>query len=595
MATAHSPRPANAEETPRAQIRQLEPRASSRARRRLFLLATLILLVLAVGPPLFTLNSFRNRLESAMSAAVSRKVTVQKVHLRLLPSPGFNLDHFEIQDDPAFGSEPLVRAENVSATLRLSSLWRGRVEVSSLSLEDPSLNLVRSADGHWNLEALLMHATQVPVAPTAEARAEVRPRFPYIECNNGRINFKFGDEKKVYVLVDADFALWLASENKWETRLKARPVRTDADLSDTGTLKISGSFERAASLRETPLHLNLSLERAQLGQLTHLIYGRDRGWRGRIDGEGTLSGSPAVLNGAAKISVTDFRRYDIATSDSFNAEARCDGILALTNRDEADSSFPVGARILRGSCTWPRDKGIINATGYYLPGMRTGSVQVMAASFPLASLVTLAKHMKRGIADDLTADGTLNGRIALHRGVVPTEPGAMVQDGREHWTLTADPVLRSSFFSRPVESGIWVFNFDEPAASVALTPGPKGNRAEPPAQLTLLPTLIPLGGATPSQLAATVTSNGYDLRLEGEADTQRLQDFLQALGLPGLERIQSKPASVQELAASARKEAPTTARVNLDISGAWSGFAPASMAGSFRREVPQKLARRTLQ
>ncbi|HEV2112951.1 MAG TPA: AsmA family protein, partial [Terriglobales bacterium] len=479
MATAQAPQTPGHQESlhEQAEIEQSGP--SPRRKRRLFYLALLILLVLALAPPLFTLNSFRNRLESAMSAAVSRKVTVKNVHLRLLPAPGFNLEGFEIQDDPAFSPEPLLRADEVSATLRLSSLWRGKVEVATLSLQEPSLNLVRGADGHWNLESLLTHATQVPVAPTAKARAEVRPRFPYIECSNGRINFKIGDEKKVYVLVDADFALWLASEDKWETRLKARPVRTDADLGDTGTLKISGSFERAASLRETPLHLNLSLERAQLGQLTHLIYGRDRGWRGRIDAEGTLSGSPAVLNGAGKISVADFRRYDIGTSDSFNAEIRCDGVLASTNQNGANA-FPVGTRILRGSCTWPGDTGIINATGYYLPGLRSGSVQMMAASFPLSTLVTLAKHMKRGIADDLTAEGALNGRITLHRGAVPSEPGAMVQDGREHWTLTANPVLRSNAFPQPIEAGIWVLNFEEPAAGAALMQGFKAQRASAP-------------------------------------------------------------------------------------------------------------------
>ena len=597
MFAAHSP--AAPPETPASLNDELElesRRAAARRRkRRLFCVALLILLVLAFGPLLFTLNSFRNRLESAMSAAVGRKVTVKNVHLRLLPTPGFNLDGFQIHDEPAFGSEPLLRAEKVSAVLRLSSLWRGKVEVSSLSLQEPSLNLVRAADGHWNLEALLTHATQVSVAPTARAQAESRPRFPYIECNNGRINFKVGDEKKVYALMDADFALWLASENKWETRLKARPVRTDADLGDTGTLKISGSFERAASLRETPLHLNLSLERAQLGQLTHLIYGRDRGWRGGIDAEGTLSGSPAILNGAAKISVTDFGRYDITSTDAFNAEIRCEGILAATDQAEADSSFPSGTRILRGSCTLPRDKGIINATGYYLPGLRTGSMQIVAASFPLSTLAMLAKHMKRGIAPDLSADGVLNGRIALHRGNVPAEPGAMIQDGREHWTLTANPVLHSSPFP-PLDAGVLVLNFEQPAAltSTAAAMHAQARHADAPAQLTLLPAPMLLGGATPAVLSASATAAGYDMTLQGEVDDQRLEHFLQALGLPTVSALKPlKPAGT--LVAASTKPEAARARVNLDISGAWSGFSAPVAAGTVRAETPQKLAGRTVQ
>ncbi len=78
----------------------------------------------------------------------------------------------------------------------------------------------------WNLQSLLLRASQTPAAPTAKARPEARLRFPYIEGEGGRINFKSGMEKKVYALSEADFALWLASENEWNLRLRARPMRT---------------------------------------------------------------------------------------------------------------------------------------------------------------------------------------------------------------------------------------------------------------------------------------------------------------------------------------------------------------------------------
>ena len=65
-------------------------------------------------------------------------------------------------------------------------------------------------------------------------RSEARPGFPYIEADHGRINFKFGQEKKPYTLTEANFALWQDSENAWGMRLRAQPMRTDFNLSDTG-------------------------------------------------------------------------------------------------------------------------------------------------------------------------------------------------------------------------------------------------------------------------------------------------------------------------------------------------------------------------
>ena len=65
-------------------------------------------------------------------------------------------------------------------------------------------------------------------------------------------------------------------------RMEAQPVRTDFNLSDTGTLKVSGSWQRSASLRQTPLKFNLQWDSAQLGQMTKLAYGDDKGWRGSM-------------------------------------------------------------------------------------------------------------------------------------------------------------------------------------------------------------------------------------------------------------------------------------------------------------------------
>ncbi len=56
-----------------------------------------------------------------------------------MPRPGLILSGFVVADDPSFGAEPMLRAENVTAYLRLSSLWRGRLEIGTLALENPSL------------------------------------------------------------------------------------------------------------------------------------------------------------------------------------------------------------------------------------------------------------------------------------------------------------------------------------------------------------------------------------------------------------------------------------------------------------------------
>jgi len=78
-------------------------------------------------------------------------------------------------------------------------------------------------------------------------------------------------------------------------RLKAQPVRTDFNLSDTGQLRVSGTWKRAETLRQTPLQLTAEWSHAQLGQLTKLVAGNDKGWRGGVTLTANVTGTPADL------------------------------------------------------------------------------------------------------------------------------------------------------------------------------------------------------------------------------------------------------------------------------------------------------------
>ena len=86
-----------------------------------------------------------------------------------------------VGEDPAFGYEYFLRAEHLSAGLRWSGLLRGHFEFGTLSFSRPSLILVRSSRGQWNLERWLPPAKSVsaqtppiygppsPAPPTAVA------------------------------------------------------------------------------------------------------------------------------------------------------------------------------------------------------------------------------------------------------------------------------------------------------------------------------------------------------------------------------------------------------------------------------------------
>src|SRR5664279_3776673 len=145
-------------------------------------LALLLLLAASVVlPPLFNISRYKRRIATSISTSIGRPVHMSTVRLHLLPRPGFEISDFEVEEDPAFGDEPMLRSASVVASIRLSSLWRGRLEMGRINLDEPSLNLVRDAHGRWNFGTVLIKASQSEIAPTPQVRSGSALRFPYIE------------------------------------------------------------------------------------------------------------------------------------------------------------------------------------------------------------------------------------------------------------------------------------------------------------------------------------------------------------------------------------------------------------------------------
>jgi AsmA family/AsmA-like C-terminal region len=478
-------------------------------------------------------NRLRARIVSSISSAVGRPVEVASVNLRVLPQPGFDLEGFVMRDDPEFSAEPLIRAQEVTAVLRVIPLLRGKIEISRLNLSDPSLNLVRNDAGHWNLEELLQRTSEIAVAPTSKAKSEPRPGFPYIEASGARINFKFHHEKLPYALTDADFALWQDSENAWGMRMEAQPVRTDFNLTDTGTVKVSGSWQRAASLRDTPLKFTAQWNRAQLGQLTKLVYGDDKGWRGAILLTATLSGTPADLKVATQASLQDFRRYDIVAGGPLLLSAHCDGHYSSIDRllSQIDCHAPVndGEIALKG-----------NVTGLYHPS--SYDLSLSAHDVPLQGLVGLLRHTKGDIPKDLIAVGKINGSV----NVMSINRMSAVWKGEGE---TTGLHLASKSTKADLSLERIRFAVSRPDARHV-------------AFVDIGPLAVAMGRPTPVSVSARLSRTGYNVQVQGDAQVRRLLQSAETIGLPVPKFSADGPA-----------------KVDFQIAGEWRGFAAPKITG----------------
>jgi hypothetical protein len=516
---------------------------SSTRKRRVVLAAGLIVLALFLLRP--GASRIKSRLVSSISAAVGRPVEVGAVRLRLLPRPGFEMDNLVVYDEPAFGAEPMLRATEVTADLRLTSLLRGRLEIARLELTEPSLNLVHSMDtGLWNLETLVERSAHIPLAPTGKTKLEPRPRFPYIEATSGRINFKSGAEKKPYSLTNADFSLWQESENTWGVRLRAQPFRTDFNLNDTGILQMAGTWQRSATLRETPVQVQIEWKQAQLGQVSKFFTGWDRGWRGGVQVDAVLKGTPAKLQVASDTRIDDFRRYDITSGTALQLAAHCDAQYSSVDHafHEVNCQAPVGTGSIRL-------KGELG-----LPGSRRYAVTVAAEDVPASAAVNLARRIKKNLPEDLTAEGWLRGEFAMESA------GLEAKDVNGPPFVKGHGEIQDLHLSSPAgkaEIGPETIPF---AMVSDATDGAAGKRKRAADQAMRTPEEPALAfgpiefGNGHAKARGRITRKGYEIALAGETEIAQTLRLARMVGVPAL------PASPEGVA-----------QVDLRIAGAWTG------------------------
>ena len=181
--------------------------------------AALLLLLGAVYVPRISADRYRERVHAALKKALGREVEIGEVRFRVFPTPGLTISNVTIGEDPAIGAEPVAYVTTLRAVPRITSLFGGPLEFASVDLQDASLNLTRvdHAEGgvSWNFASLM--------------RPEALAAFPSVHMRGGRINFKFGDTKSLFYLLETDVDLWPpgSARGPWTLRVHAKPARTD--------------------------------------------------------------------------------------------------------------------------------------------------------------------------------------------------------------------------------------------------------------------------------------------------------------------------------------------------------------------------------
>ncbi|HMC26171.1 MAG TPA: AsmA family protein [Verrucomicrobiae bacterium] len=141
------------------------------------IIIAIIIVLILVLPFVINVNDFRPRIESELTNALGRKVTVGNLSLSLW-SGSLAADNIAIADDPGFSNAPFVKAESLNVGVNMVPLiFSKTLQIRDITLNRPQVSLLRKPDGKWNFSTI---GTQAPenggAAQTGAAQTAESPK-----------------------------------------------------------------------------------------------------------------------------------------------------------------------------------------------------------------------------------------------------------------------------------------------------------------------------------------------------------------------------------------------------------------------------------
>lgn len=392
-------------------------------------IAVLIIVVLLVAaalivPHLIDINQYHGQIQAQLEKRLGRKVSLGNMSLSLFP-PSFQVESATISEDPRYSTgRPFAQAEKLAVSVKFWPLLSKEVEVKSLELDRPHIELVRDAQGAWNFASLGQEGkpaptqqasqpaqkppapkpTQAPSTTISTGPASGQPAgqltLANLFINDGQVaitDLQKHQSRAVYDHIDLNVSDY-APDQQFSLKLTAHLPGAGKQ---TVWLEGKGGPVKQADMLNTPFAGTLRLDQVSTGAAQKFLNSDS------LNGiDATVTGDAKVTNVSGKLSSSGTIRLENARIHNVNV-----GYPIALDYDVADDLTSDVIQIHKGNLKLGSTPVTIAGTINSKPTPAQIDLKLTASNASIAEAARLASAFGVAFGKDMDVKGTVNADI----------------------------------------------------------------------------------------------------------------------------------------------------------------------------------------
>jgi AsmA protein len=260
------------------------------------LVVGVFLFVILLVPFFVNADAFRPAIETQLTNALGRNVSMGKLSFSLMQA-SLIAEDLVIQDDPAFSDVPFMQAKALATGIKIFPfLFQRQVQITNLTIDTPSIQLIEHPDGKWNYSSLGDKTSNVSIAGTDPVSALTVGELKVV--NGSALISSVPATATPFDYTDVNFTL------KHFSFLKSFPFELSAKLPGGAAVKLTGEAGPISPKNAARTPFQATLQIREFNPVSAGIIEPTKGisMNNDIDAEIKSDGSNVVSTGKIKAS-----------------------------------------------------------------------------------------------------------------------------------------------------------------------------------------------------------------------------------------------------------------------------------------------------